>query len=140
HLLHARVRQQRRERRGVIEGQRVDDPCAGGGRHLDEAELLRVAEETVGLGVDGDAPLMEERVLHQRPELIRLLDDGDGSGRRHLSAHQRRRDGVDVMTIALSFLILKSYGDCTPGVCYGATDQPRAAIMTVETPSMFSNT
>ena len=62
-----------------LQDDRVDDVDFVAGGNLNQAELLGIAEEAVGLGIEGDVSRAEHR-LNGNIKLSGLADDFDGKG------------------------------------------------------------
>jgi len=61
----------------LLQDDRIDDVDSVAGGDLNEAELLGIVVEAVGLGIEGDASRAEHR-LDSDAELKRLTNDFDG--------------------------------------------------------------
>jgi hypothetical protein len=81
-LEHRRVGEDRRQRRQIAKGQRIDEPGAAlVGAQLDQADLLRVVVEAVALDIDADRAAPRE-LVDEVPELVGGTDPRIGL-RRH---------------------------------------------------------
>src|SRR6185369_6916491 len=63
-LADLRIREELAEARDVDLGQRIDDEVFLAGRDLDEADLVEVRVQRIGLGVGGDHRLHREAIDH----------------------------------------------------------------------------
>ena len=98
HVRGGKNRAKRGQIRRAAQGQGVYQPGMIPGRDLDEASLVEVVVETVGLGVEGD-DLLFEKVLGECFEFLRFSDDVEVGHARLCSlvhfARSRRPHGMN---------------------------------------------
>ena len=74
--------------------ERIDQEVVAADADLDQADLLAVVEERIGLGVEGDLALALEP-LEQRAEPPRVGDQRSAAEGRRVMASWRRRGGAE---------------------------------------------